>query len=170
MALIIFKSLDLDIDEFLDKIDEAVSIVARVLNVPFFKTIMIPFVDLYKILLNFKVDFGVINVSCLGAIKPYNLSVNLVVLCTVIFIVESDIQLFRNITHSRVYQSMSSIYFHEYYFSWAIREKGTRLTPSIKGVFWYIFKVSEALLSQAMFQIDYFQNILLFSMASLTFR
>ena len=166
-AMIIFKNLQLNLS-FIDNIHQLIRDFFEAIYVPQLMVVIQPFLDLFTLLVNFKIDFGALNVTCVGAVLPYNLLINLLVVGVVIIIIDSKLQLFLSITQKALYKKLIEMFTREHYYLWSFRNRGTSLYWKISGVILHILNAALVISFSSFLEIDIFQNILLYSMSTVT--
>ena len=170
-SLILLKNVNIGIGSFMTKLETAIGFVVAVIfrDIPFVAAAARQLLFVYGFLADFKIDFAAVGISCYGALKPSELLVNILVLCFVILIVESDVQLFRELTQVRVHQVTSQLYLENAFISWAFRERGTKLKATWKGVMQFLYLCVQTYGGLYIFSFDAFQGALLFAMSLVSF-
>ncbi len=125
-SMIMFKSMRIDFS-FVDKIGEYLSRVLKSLDLEFIYRLMEPFVEMIRILSEWKIDFAAVKVTCPGASGPYRLMLNVCVIGLVVVFIESDIQLFKVLSYDALLFERTRMVFKVVYVQWNFMERGESL-------------------------------------------
>lgn len=70
----------------------ALAYLSKILQIPYLKDFFYPFIFVLKVLAHFKLDLGVVNVTCVGSTAPLELLLNIGIIGFIIIVIESQWQ------------------------------------------------------------------------------
>ena len=164
-TLILFRGLEFNIDLnviILDRIEYTAELFADILHLPYFLVLLEPFLKLVEVLSDFHIDLSAINVTCAGALAPFQLLVSLTILGVGITIVESDIQILKQVTSYRIMREAFSMATKTPYKSWYLRNRGKMVSTDTVSIFQMVLVQSRILFARLINEVDLFQSILLY--------
>ena len=126
----------LGIDKFYDRLEAVASALKDKLHLSWLSYLIYPFVVFIEWIAGFRIDFGAIEVTCVGSQAPMELIINCLILAAVVVIIESQASLYLSLIFGDMNLKVATTLYH---FKLLKTWKSLAFLCTVSSINWFIF-------------------------------